>query len=238
MYSEALNQKGNQFKAKVFICSMLMIAPSILSADFGRLREEIEMLNESDAALFHVDVMDGRFVPNLSFGFPVMQVLGKYARKPLDVHMMIEEPEKYAIRFADAGADWISFHLEATPHAHRLLQQIRSTGKKAGISLNPQTSVFQIEDLLESLDFVNIMSVNPGFSGQNFIQHSLKKVRMLSELRKKSNLNFLIEVDGGVSASNANGLCKAGSDVLVAGNAVFQSESPKNAISELIRICG
>jgi ribulose-phosphate 3-epimerase len=238
MYSEALKQNGNQFNAKVLICTMLMIAPSVLSADFGRLKEEIEMLNESDAGLIHVDVMDGCFVPNISFGFPVMDVLKKYAAKPLDVHLMIEKPENYALRFADAGADWISFHLEATPHAHRLLQQIKSAGAKAGISINPQTSVFQIEDLLENLDFVNIMSVNPGFGGQSFIPKSLKKVETLAELRKKSNLNFLIEVDGGVSLNNIRSLSEAGADVMVAGNSVFKSDSPKNAISELIRICG
>jgi len=217
---------------------MLMIAPSILSADFGRLREEIEMLNESDAALIHVDVMDGCFVPNISFGFPVMDVLKKYAVKPLDVHLMIEKPENFALRFAEAGADWISFHLEATPHAHRLLQQIKSARAKAGISINPQTSVLQIEDLLESLDFVNIMSVNPGFGGQSFIPNSLKKVGTLADLRKKSSLNFLIEVDGGVSGENVKSLYDAGAEVMVAGNSVFKSDSPKSAISDLIRICG
>ena len=143
----------------------MLIAPSLLSADFGKLREEIEMLNESDADLIHVDVMDGRFVPNISFGFPVMDVLKKYSSKPLDVHLMIEEPEKYAHRFAEEGADWISFHLEATVHAHRLLQQIQNAGKKVGIAINPQTGVSQLEPLLYDVDFVNIMSVNPGFGG-------------------------------------------------------------------------
>jgi ribulose-phosphate 3-epimerase len=216
----------------------MLIAPSMLSSDFGKLAEEIQMLNESDAGIIHVDVMDGRFVPNISFGFPVMDVLRKYAKKPLDVHLMIEEPEKYALRFADAGADWISFHIEATPHAHRLLQQIRLAGKKAGIAINPQTPAAQIADLLGELDFVNIMSVNPGFGGQQFIQGSLKKMEVLANSRKENQLGFLIEVDGGVSLSNAAMLKQAGADVLVAGNSVFKSEFPSGAISELLKVCG
>jgi ribulose-phosphate 3-epimerase len=215
----------------------MLIAPSILSSDFGKLAEEIQMLNESEAGVIHVDVMDGRFVPNISFGFPVMQVLKKNARKPLDVHLMIEEPEKYALRFAEAGADWISFHLEATPHAHRLLQQIREAGKKAGIAINPQTPVVQMADLLGDLDFVNIMSVNPGFGGQRFIDASLKKIETLATFRKEQQLKFLIEVDGGVSTANATLLKKAGADVLVAGNSVFGTPSPKEAIAELSHLC-
>jgi ribulose-phosphate 3-epimerase len=215
----------------------MLIAPSILSSDFGKLAEEIQMLNDSEAGVIHVDVMDGRFVPNISFGFPVMQVLKKYARKPLDVHLMIEEPEKYALRFAEAGADWISFHLEATAHAHRLLQQIREAGKKAGIALNPQTPVAQIADLMGDLDFVNLMSVNPGFGGQRFIDASLKKIAALNSMRKEEQLDFLIEVDGGVSNANAMLLKNAGANVLVAGNSVFGAPSPKNAIAELSRLC-
>ena len=215
----------------------MLIAPSILSSDFGKLAEEIQMLNDSEAGVIHVDVMDGRFVPNISFGFPVMQVLKKYARKPLDVHLMIEEPEKYALRFAEAGADWISFHLEATAHAHRLLQQIREAGKKAGIALNPQTPVAQIADLMGDLDFVNLMSVNPGFGGQRFIDASLKKIAALNSMRKEEKLDFLIEVDGGVSNANALLLKNAGANVLVAGNSVFGAPSPKNAIAELSRLC-
>ena len=215
----------------------MLIAPSLLSSDFGKLAEEIQMLNESEAGVIHVDVMDGRFVPNISFGFPVMQVLKKNARKPLDVHLMIEEPEKYALRFAESGADWISFHIEATPHAHRLLQQIREAGKKAGIAINPQTPVVQIADLLGDLDFVNIMSVNPGFGGQRFIDASLKKIENLATLRKEQQLKFLIEVDGGVSTANATLLKKAGADVLVAGNSVFGTPSPKEAIAELSLLC-
>ncbi len=211
----------------------MLIAPSLLSADFGKLREEIEMLNESDADMIHVDVMDGRFVPNISFGFPVMEVLKKYSNKPLDVHLMIEEPEKYALRFAEAGAEWISFHLEATVHAHRLLQQIRDAGKKAGIAINPQTGVSQLEPLLNDLDFVNIMSVNPGFGGQNFIPGSLKKVAGLEKIRSEQQLSFLIEIDGGVNLQTAGILRDAGADILVAGNSVFWSEKPSNEITRL-----
>ena len=211
----------------------MLIAPSLLSADFGKLREEIEMLNESDADLIHVDVMDGRFVPNISFGFPVMDVLKKYSTKPMDVHLMIEEPEKYALRFAEAGADWISFHLEATVHAHRLLQQIRDAGKKAGIAINPQTGVSQMEPLLNDVDFVNIMSVNPGFGGQNFIPSSLKKVAGLEKIRSEQQLGFLIEIDGGVNLQTAGILGDAGADILVAGNSVFRSENPSAEITRL-----
>jgi ribulose-phosphate 3-epimerase len=211
----------------------MLIAPSLLSADFGKLREEIEMLNESDADLIHVDVMDGRFVPNISFGFPVMDVLKKYSTKPLDVHLMIEEPEKYALRFAEAGADWLSFHLEATVHAHRLLQQIQDAGNKAGIAINPQTGVSQLEPLLNDIDFVNIMSVNPGFGGQNFIPGSLKKVAGLEKIRSAQNLNFLIEIDGGVNLQNAGILGDSGADILVAGNSVFRSDNPSAEIARL-----
>ncbi len=211
----------------------MLIAPSLLSADFGKLREEIEMLNESDADLIHVDVMDGRFVPNISFGFPVMDVLKKYSSKPLDIHLMIVEPEKYALRFAEAGADWISFHLEATVHAHRLLQQIRDAGKKAGIAINPQTGVSQLEPLLNDLDFVNIMSVNPGFGGQNFISSTLKKVAGLEKIRSAQQLGFLIEIDGGVNLQTAGILRDAGADILVAGNSVFRSENPSAEITRL-----
>ena len=237
MFPDAFVQMTNQIRTMGLLCIMLLIAPSLLSADFGRLKEEIEMLNESDAALIHVDVMDGCFVPNISFGFPVMDVLRRHAKKPLDVHLMIEEPEKYALRFSEAGADWISFHIEATPHAHRLLQQIRGAGKKAGISINPQTPAVQIGGLLSELDFVNVMSVNPGFGGQRFIDSSLQKIADLSAARKAAKLDFLIEVDGGVSLANALLLKEAGADVLVAGNSVFGRPSPKDAIAELVHLC-
>ncbi len=214
----------------------MKIAPSVLSADFGRLREEIELINRSDADLFHVDIMDGRFVPNISFGFPVMEVLKKYASKPLDVHLMIVEPEKYVEMFAGAGASQISFHLEATDHAHRLLHLIRGLGLKAGLAINPQTSVSFLDQLGDDLDFVNVMSVNPGFGGQKFIPNSLKKISMLSQFRKKENLSFEIEVDGGVNLENASVLKEAGANILVAGNYVFKDESPLSRIADLKRI--
>jgi ribulose-phosphate 3-epimerase len=209
------------------------IAPSLLSADFGRLREEIEMLNESEADVFHVDVMDGRFVPNISFGFPILNVLARYARKPLDVHLMIVEPELYADRFIDAGCHWLSFHLEATPHAHRLLNRIREKGVKAGLAVNPQTPTLLCSELLTELDFVNLMSVNPGFGGQSFIEGTYGKIRQLDANRKQLGSAFEIEIDGGVGSANALELKKAGADVLVAGNAVFGSADPKQKISEL-----
>jgi ribulose-phosphate 3-epimerase len=182
--------------------------------------------------------MDGRFVPNISFGFPVMNVLKKYSRKPLDVHLMIEEPEKYALRFAEAGADWISFHIEATPHAHRLIQAIQGAGKKAGIALNPQTSVSAVEELLPEIDFINVMSVNPGFGGQIYIPGSTNKIAKLAGVRSLANHHFLIEVDGGVSEANARKIKESGADVLIAGNSVFGNDSPEAAISELLRVCG
>jgi ribulose-phosphate 3-epimerase len=212
------------------------IAPSVLSADFGRLREEIELINRSDADLFHVDIMDGRFVPNISFGFPVMEVLKKYASKPLDVHLMIVEPEKYVEMFAGAGASQISFHLEATDHAHRLLNLIRGLGLKAGLAINPQTGLSFLDQIAGDLDFVNVMSVNPGFGGQKFIASSLKKISMLSQFRKKENLSFEIEVDGGVNLENASLLKEAGANILVAGNYVFKDESPLSRIADLKRI--
>jgi ribulose-phosphate 3-epimerase len=214
----------------------MIFAPSLLSADFSRLGEEIAMLNRSVAGLIHVDVMDGHFVPNISFGFPVMAVLKKLSVKPLDVHLMIEEPEKYAMRFAEAGADWISFHLEASANAHRLLQQIRQAGKKAGIAINPQTTASQLEFLLEDCDLVNVMSVNPGFGGQQFILSSLKKIEKLAEMRNHSGLSFLIEVDGGVDLQNTSDLLSAGADVLVAGSSVFGSPNPEATIAAFCQL--
>ncbi len=211
----------------------MKIAPSLLSADFGRLREEIEMINESEADVFHVDVMDGRFVPNISFGFPIMQVLARYARKPLDVHLMIVEPEAYVDRFMDAGSQWLSFHLEATPHAHRLLNRIRDKGVRAGLAINPQTSTLLCSELLTELDFVNLMSVNPGFGGQSFIEGTFGKIQQLDAIRKERGLNFEIEIDGGVGMANALPLKTAGADILVAGNAVFGASDPGRKISEL-----
>lgn len=204
----------------------MKIAPSLLSADFGKLQQEIEMLNQSRASVIHVDVMDGRFVPNISFGFPIMQVLKKWASIPLDVHLMIEEPEKYALAFAEAGAHWVSFHVEACRHSHRLLKQLKEAGIKAGIALNPQTAVFSVQDLYEEVDFVNLMSVNPGFGGQKFIARTLHKIAELNAIRQANNLSFEIEIDGGVGPDNLEQLAKAGADIAVAGNAVFASPNP------------
>ena len=214
----------------------MKIAPSVLSADFGKLKEQIELINNSEADLFHVDIMDGRFVPNISFGFPIMEVLKKYASKPLDVHLMIVEPEKYVESFISAGADLVSFHLEATAHAHRLLHLIRSRNAKAGLAINPQTGPSFLPELGGELDFVNVMSVNPGFGGQSFIQQSLKKIQALSEYRSSENLGFEIEVDGGVNHKNAADLKNAGANILVAGNFVFKDESPLDRIADLKRI--
>lgn len=215
----------------------MIIAPSLLSADFGNIERETLMLNQSMAELIHVDVMDGRFVPNISFGFPVMEVLRKHSKKPLDVHLMIVEPEKYALRFAEAGADMISFHLEATSNAHRLLQEIKAAGKKAGVAINPQTEERELRYLLEELDFVNVMSVNPGFGGQKFISSSLKKIEELAAMRTRMGLNFLIEVDGGVDLQNAGKIVSAGADILVAGSSVFRSDSPEETIAAFFFSC-
>jgi ribulose-phosphate 3-epimerase len=200
---------------------MIKLAPSILSADFGRLREVVEQLNDSPADVLHVDVMDGRFVPNISFGFPVLEVLARYSKKPLDVHLMIEEPEKFAERFVKSGASWLSFHLEACTHTHRLLEAVQGWGARPGLAINPQTGTEGLEYLLDSLDFINVMTVNPGFGGQKFIQAMLHKIKALDELRKKTGAGFEIEIDGGVNLGNAEVLKKAGANILVAGNALF-----------------
>ena len=202
------------------------IAPSILAADFGRLDEEIQFINNSEADWVHVDVMDGRFVPNISFGQMLVKQMNKVATKPLDVHLMIVEPEKYVESFVDAGASVISFHLEATNHAHRLIQHLKSLGVQAGIALNPQTPVDLLDDLLEDLDLVVLMSVNPGFGGQKFIYRTMHKLKTLKTKIIERNLDTLIEIDGGVGLHNAPQLIEYGADVLVAGSAVFKSEDP------------
>ncbi len=209
------------------------LAPSVLSADFSNLGADIQMINQSQADWFHVDIMDGVFVPNLSFGFPVMEALKKLAQKPLDVHLMIVEPDRYIDRFAEMGAANISVHAEACTHLHRTLQSIRQKGVKAGVAINPHTSIQTLENVGEELDLVILMSVNPGFGGQKFIENTYRKTEMLSEWRSKNGYDFLIEIDGGVNAGNAKKLVNAGANVLVAGNFVFSSENPSQTISDL-----
>lgn len=211
----------------------VLIAPSILAADFAHLSRDVEMLNNSDADWIHVDIMDGRFVPNISFGFPVCEAIYRYAKKPLDYHLMIEEPEKYIEAFKNVGANSITVHYEACTHLHRVLQEIKSLGCKAGIAINPHTNVQLLEDVIRDTDLVCIMSVNPGFGGQSFIENTYKKVRILKELITDAGANTLIEIDGGVNAQNAGALIAAGADVLVAGSFVFKSNEPENTIKEL-----
>jgi ribulose-phosphate 3-epimerase len=213
-----------------------LISPSILSANFARLEDDILMLNKSEADLIHVDVMDGVFVPNISFGFPVIAALQNFAKKPLDVHLMIVEPDKYLKQFKEVGAHIITVHYEACTHLHRTIQSIKELGCKAGVALNPHTPVSLLKDILHDLDLVLIMSVNPGFGGQKFIEHTYSKIRELKSLTSTINPNLMIEIDGGVSIHNSLALLKAGANVLVAGNAIFSSTDPKHAIAELKNI--
>ncbi|MEN9415402.1 MAG: hypothetical protein RLZ62_1706 [Bacteroidota bacterium] len=210
-----------------------LIAPSLLAADFTRLHEEMQMVNRSEADWFHVDVMDGRFVPNITFGMFIVEAMKKMAEKPLDVHLMILEPEKYIESFRKAGADVITVHYEACPHLHRTVHQIRESGAKAGVALNPHTPASVLADLIEDIDLVCIMSVNPGFGGQKFIYRSLEKTRQLREMIDTANASVLIEIDGGVGLQNAESLLQAGADVLVAGSSVFGAQDPVDTISKL-----
>ena len=205
----------------------------MLAADFTQLAAEIDMVNRSEADWFHLDVMDGRFVPNITFGMFVIEAMAKLATKPLDVHLMIVEPEKYIEAFRKAGADVITVHYEACPHLHRTIHQIKETGAKAGVALNPHTPVAVLEDLIEDIDLVCIMTVNPGFGGQKFIYQSLAKTRKLREMIVTANASTLIEIDGGVGLQNAESLLQAGADVLVAGSAVFQAKDPVATIAQL-----
>ena len=212
---------------------MPIVAPSILAADFANLQRDIEMVNNSQADWFHLDVMDGVFVPNISFGFPVIQAIKKTAKKPLDVHLMIVQPERFVQQFRDAGADILSVHYEASVHLHRTIQQIKAAGMQAGVALNPHTSVAVLEDLISEIDLVCIMSVNPGFGGQKFILHTYQKIEQLKNIIIRRNAKTKIEIDGGVDLLNAPMLLKAGADVLVAGNTVFSSPKPEETIAKL-----
>ena len=213
-----------------------LIAPSILSADFANLQSDIEMINQSEADWFHVDVMDGVFVPNISFGFPVITAIKHHAKKPLDVHLMIVDPDRYLQQFKDAGAAILTVHYEACTHLHRTIAAIHEFGMKAGVAINPHTPVSVLEDILPQIDLVCIMSVNPGFGGQKFIENTYQKITKLRTLAKQLNTEVLIEIDGGVGHQNALALIQAGADVLVAGNAVFGAQNPMEMISELKKI--
>ena len=215
---------------------MSIIAPSLLASNFLQLQKECDMLNNSRADWFHLDVMDGRFVPNISFGLPVIQQIRKATTKVCDVHLMIEEPEKYAEAFQQAGADILTVHFEACKHLHRNIQQIKSLGMKAGVALNPHTPVNLLSDVLHEIDLVLIMSVNPGFGGQKFIPHTIEKIRQLRKMINERNLNIHIEVDGGITLDNAASVVSAGADVLVAGNTVFSAANPMEVIDTLKNI--
>ncbi|WP_020533444.1 ribulose-phosphate 3-epimerase [Flexithrix dorotheae] len=210
-----------------------LIAPSLLSADFANLQKDVEMVNNSQADWIHFDVMDGSFVPNISFGLPVLKAVKKYATKPIDVHLMIVNPEKYLEAFQEAGANSISVHIEACPHLHRNIQQIKKLNCLAGVAVNPHTPVSQLEDIIEDLDFVNLMTVNPGFGGQSLIENSYKKIKQLREMADKRGKDLLIEVDGGVTLENYQKLFEAGVNIFVAGNTVFGAPDPIATIAEM-----
>ena len=212
---------------------MKLIAPSMLACNFGDLENEIKMVNNSKANWFHIDVMDGIFVPNISFGTPIMNVLKKYAKKPLDVHLMIVNPDKYLEKFAELGSEVLTVHIEACTHLHRTVQKIKSLNMKAGVAINPHTPVSSLESIIKEVDLVCVMSVNPGFGGQSFIDSTYQKVKDLKLLIDKYKSKALIEIDGGVNSENATKLTEQGADVLVAGSFVFKSDNPTNTISTL-----
>lgn len=210
-----------------------IIAPSLLAADFANLQRDCELVNSSEADWFHLDVMDGVFVPNISFGMPVIEAINRVATKPLDVHLMIVQPERYIEDFKRVGADILTVHIEASPHLHRTIQAIRAAGMKAGVALNPHTSIDQLTDVIADIDLVCLMSVNPGFGGQSFIERTLTKTAQLKELILREKSSALIEIDGGVTLGNAGALTQAGADVLVAGSTVFRADNPKDTIAQL-----
>ena len=210
-----------------------LIAPSVLAADFANLQRDIEMINDSNADWFHIDIMDGVFVPNISFGMPIITAMKKHTKKPMDVHLMIINPDQYISTFKKIGADILTVHYEACTHLHRTIQQIKAEDMKAGVALNPHTPIHLLEDVINDIDLVCIMSVNPGFGGQSFIENTYNKVKQLKALITKNEASTLIEIDGGVNINNAKALTEAGADVLVAGSFVFKAEDPENTIKKL-----
>ena len=214
----------------------MILAPSLLAADFGNLQQAIEMVNASEADWFHIDIMDGVFVPNISYGMPVLSVIQKHATKPLDVHLMIVDPDRYISTFAKLGSDILTVHYEACTHLHRTLQAIKAEGMKAGVALNPHTPVSVLEDIIQDVDVLLLMSVNPGFGGQSFIENTYKKVRQAKMLIEQAGASTLIEIDGGVSLKNAKALVEAGADALVAGSFVFNAANPTQTIADLKKI--